>query len=550
MNSISSAMLWELMTRGRWQIPGWFLFGNFLPFLLYTAFHHFQVDFADPAMVAMHVVLLQLTMLIFGLGIVAAQGTLSRLFLLPISTQRIVAWHFLPGSLLLSLEVSVSLSVQNAHFGLNQPILGPALFAAAAWACAQRLVGQAHRTLRSVLLASVPCVLSFCWFGARYGGWFQQPVHYWRHVTPTEFCTILLGSAACYLLTIKAISRDRCGEHLAVLPIWRAIESGLEQFLAGLFHSKAQFGSATEAQLWFEWRSKGFALPTIVLFVALINAIVVAVRMLVTGNWTESLQDFQKVTLAGGFLLPVVGGLSGLLLGTTSSGVQSRDHSATIRDLNTSGPFDRMGSFPASRPITNRQYATVILQAAVRSVALSWGLWALVTIIAAIAGVLTDVPLLPQVSSPIRNWYVPGTLLAAWIGMTSVASAALTGRFAVFSMTFFTGILSLAICNLLLEHYASQQIHQLITATFSILIAFCVTTGTALTFLVALRRSVILPRHGLRCLGFSVALTLLALLLRPPGLAFAAYPWIPAFAALVILPIATTPLAIEWNRHR
>jgi hypothetical protein len=67
---------------------------------------------------------------------------------------------------------------------------------------------------------------------------------------------------------------------------------------------------------------------------------------------------------------------------------------------------------------------------------------------------------------------------------------------------------------------------------------------------VALRRSVILPRHGLRCLSFSVALTLLALLLRPPGLAIAAYPWIPAFVALVILPVATTPLAIEWNRHR
>lgn len=550
MNSISSVMLWELMTRGRWQISGWFLLGNALPFLLYAVFGHFQVDFADPALVTLHVILLQLKMLIFGLGILAAQGSLSRLFLLPVTTQRIVAWHFLPGSLLLSLEVAVSLGIQNAYFGLQQPIVGPALFAACAWACAQRLVGQAHRTLRSVLIASVPCVLSFCWFGARYGGWFQQPVHYWRHVTVTECCTILLGSAVCYLLTISAISRDRCGEHLAVLPIWQAIEGVLERFLEKLFRGNPQFSSAAEAQFWFEWRSKGFALPAIVVFVALVNAIVVAVRMLVTGNWTESLHDFQKVTLAGGFLLPIVSGLAGLLLGTTSSGMQSRDHSATIRDLNTSGPFDRMGSFLAARPLTNSQYAAVLLQTAAKSVALSWVLWALVTAIAAIIGVLTDVPLLPQVSSPIRNWYIPGTLLAAWIGMTSVASAALTGRFAVFSLTFFTSTLAVVIFSQLLDHYASPQIHQLITTTFSVLIAVSVTAGTALAFIVALRRSVIPAGQCLRSLIFSIVLTMLALLLKPPGLAAAAYPWIPALSALVVLPLAATPLAIAWNRHR
>lgn len=165
MHSVSGAMLWELLNRGRWQIPGWFLFGNVFPFLLYTAFSHFEVDFADPAFVIMHVILLQLTMLMFGLGIVAAQGSLSRLFLLPISTAHIVAWHLLPGSLILSLEIAASLSLQNAWFGLQQPVIGPALFGSAAWAAGQMLVGLTHRTLRSILLASSPVVLAFCWFG-------------------------------------------------------------------------------------------------------------------------------------------------------------------------------------------------------------------------------------------------------------------------------------------------------------------------------------------------------------------------------------------------
>ncbi|MFY8058768.1 MAG: hypothetical protein ACOVRM_13560, partial [Planctomycetaceae bacterium] len=93
MHSVSGAMLWEMMSRGRWQIPGWFLFGNAWPILLYTAFSHVHADFADPVFVILHVILLPLTMLMFGLGIVAAQGSLSRLFLLPVSTACIVASH-------------------------------------------------------------------------------------------------------------------------------------------------------------------------------------------------------------------------------------------------------------------------------------------------------------------------------------------------------------------------------------------------------------------------------------------------------------------------
>ena len=104
MHSVSGAMLWEMIRRGRWQIPGWFLFGNAFPFLLYAALSHFQADFADPSFVILHVILLQLSMLMFGLGIVAAQGSLSRLFLLPVSTARIVVWHLLPGGL-----------IRNAH---------------------------------------------------------------------------------------------------------------------------------------------------------------------------------------------------------------------------------------------------------------------------------------------------------------------------------------------------------------------------------------------------------------------------------------------------
>lgn len=168
MSSVTRAMLWELMIRGRWQIPGWFIFGNVLPALLYAAFGHFGVDFEDPALVTMHVVLLQLMILLFGLGIVAAQGSLSRMFLLPVSTATVVAWHLIPGGILLSAEIAISLTAQNAYFGLHQPVVGPTLFAATVWASADACGDVApHAQVGPSGICAVRAFILLVWFTLR-----------------------------------------------------------------------------------------------------------------------------------------------------------------------------------------------------------------------------------------------------------------------------------------------------------------------------------------------------------------------------------------------
>ena len=47
-----------------------------------------------------------------------------------------------------------------------------------------------------------------------------------------------------------------------------------------------------------------------------------------------------------------------------------------------------------------------------------------------------------------------------------------------------------------------------------------------------------------------IAIAIVGIAIRPADLPVVAYPMILAFSALVILPRATTPLAIAWNRHR
>jgi hypothetical protein len=209
-----------------------------------------------------------------------------------------------------------------------------------------------------------------------------------------------------------------------------------------------------------------------------------------------------------------------------------------------------MSSFLASRPITSAQYAAVILQTAARAVGWGWTLWALATFTGGFLSLLTNVPLPGMVFSAGSGWYLPGTLLAAWIGITCVASAVLTGRFTRFSMAFVSTIFVSIVFNPVTDQWASQQLKQILLLGLSGLICLLILIGTSLAFASAVRRALLSSRAVRRCVGFWFVLNCVALLLQPPGLPSSVLPCILSFTTLVILPFATTPLAIAWNRHR
>lgn len=550
MNSVSKALLWELLVRGRWQIPVWFIGGNVMPFLLYSAFGGYKIDLADPALVMMHVMITPLAMLLFSLGVISSQGTLSRLYLAPMTSASIVAWHMFPGAILLSLQMAASLAWQNAWFGSQHPILGPSLFAAAAWASAQMLAGVSHRTLTSLVLSSIPVVLSFCWFGSRHGGWMTAPVHYWTDVAVSDILMMLAFIVISYILTVRVISNERCGEQLQSLSLWKWFERTWERISTMRSGDGKPFHSSRQAQLWYEWRSKGIALPLATVIILVFGATVVVIRMMALGNVSQTLKDTQEGVAGAGFILPIFAGLAGLLLGTTFSGIQGRDQRSTIRDLNVEGQFDRMGSFLATRPMTNSTYAGIILRTAVKSTVLSWCLWAVVLTLAAVVGVLAGVTSQQFALMAGSFWYLCGTLFAVWIAITGVASTALTGRFPVFAVTFTIGLFVTVFLLGLTENYATPQLKSLLSLLVPVVLAVAILAGTGIAFVAASRRSMVTSTLALRC-GFAwLLLNGVAWLLKPAGLTFVAYPLLLAFTALVILPFATTPLAIAWNRHR
>lgn len=109
MRSIAQALFWELWERGRLQIPGFFLLGNVFPLLVFSALQREGLDPSEQACLIVYTAFLPIMMFQFGVGIMAAQGSLARLYTAPISTASLVAWHMFPGAALMALEVAVAL---------------------------------------------------------------------------------------------------------------------------------------------------------------------------------------------------------------------------------------------------------------------------------------------------------------------------------------------------------------------------------------------------------------------------------------------------------
>lgn len=547
MSSIAQALLWEMSVRGRWPIPAFFVLGNAMPLLVYSALSHYAVDRQDPSWVLMHVMFLPLMMFQYAIGIVQAQGSLSRLYAVPISTRSLVAWHMVPGAVVLAAEVGLSLWGLNQLFHVGHPVWGPTVFAAAAWCSAQLLVCVAHRSFSSFCMTIAPCVVLFCWLHARYGFWFSMARHYWTNVTTGELLTLGIAGAASFAATVAVVARDRCGEQLP-----RLIRRDQVQQIVDLWNRRTMarlpsLSSAMQAQLWYEWRMKGVLLPLIVLTILGFAAGIVLLRLLVEGEFEW--RDLHEGLIAGGALLSLVAALTGLAVGL-STGAAFRNHNPTLRDLTWVEGSDQMGHFLATRPLTNQAFSRAILQTAAQSVVIAWGIWSVAFWASALNAMWLQHS--PDWILPPRAglWYLMLTLLGPWAALTNVATAILSGRGARFIYVWigllFVGVLMTLVAEACLTAQTREWLGRMVVAAVS----GAILVGTVAAFVLAKRRHLAEHRVVLCSAIGWLLMAVVAYLLRPAELPLDVLPVIAAAAALVVLPFATAPLAIAWNRHR
>lgn len=525
MRSIPVAMTWEMLKRGRWNLLAFATVANLLPAFLLAALRHEGLDDPGvPSMLVIHIMLVQLNMLIFGCALFDAQGQPSRLYALPISTASLVTWQMFPAMVLVGLESVASTAILNAAFDLGWPLWGPAIFAAVGVAAILAVLWSTDKSGWLPIAIGVVGASLGLWFKSRFGPTFSQPTHQWVEVTPVEVLTMLIVAGLSYYAAVVGVTRRRCGEPLPSL--------GIVAFIERVFDPPPEFGpsfsSPLQAQFWFEWRKKGWAMPSVVVFGMFIG-------LCIWGIFNRDWKDLFEGFVAGGLLLTAMGFL-GLFLGNVG---------------NNDTTFE-IGHFLATRPLTNTQVARTTLKVLARSVLIAWAIWAVpFVILFAVCFALQPLELAAFLKD-IGWWYLPATLLGSWTTVSILAAISMTGRSQLLAQLI-CGFLAAFIGVALFRRFVLPVSAQLpFDRGIGITIGVLLLVGTAWSFVAARRRSLIgAPTVGAAATVWTVLSGLIVLdwALHP------ARPWLAgvlavSFAALVVAPLAAAPLALAWNRNR
>ncbi|MBC7817255.1 MAG: hypothetical protein IAG10_10235 [Planctomycetaceae bacterium] len=525
MRSIPVVMTWEMLSRGRWQLPAFALAANVLPVFLLTALRHDgAIDPDDPSMLVMQLTLIQIQMFIFGCAAFDAQGQPSRLYAMPIPTSSLVAWQMLPSMVLVGLESLASTAWLNAAFDLNWPLWGPALFAAVGVAGIQAALWSTEKSAWLPVAVGIPGVILGLWFKSRIGPLFSQPTHQWAELTPGDVFTLLTFAGLSYYAAVVGVARRRCGEPLPSLGI-------VAWFLRVCDPPPdvgAPFATPEQAHFWFEWRRKGLIMPATVVFGMLIGL----------GIWVlfiRELKDLFEGFAAGGAMLTLMG-FMGLLLGNV-------------------GPNDaafEMGHFLATRPLTNSEMSRTLLKVLAKSVLIAWTIWAvpfvILTAICFAKGAIPPVEIL----NDLGWWYFPMTLLGCWTVMSVSASISMAGRSTLLAQMV-CGLFAVFIGLGLFYNYALPVESRLnFNRGVGIVVGVAIALGTVWAFVSARRRALIgLPTV---CAAFSVWLVLSGLIaldwMLHPARPLPLGVTVVGLATLVVAPLAAAPLALAWNRNR
>ena len=525
MRSIPVTMTWEMLTRGRWQLPAFALAANVFPVFLLTAMHHDgSLDPDDPSMLTMQLTMMQIQMFVFGCAAFDAQGQPSRLYAMPIPTSSLVAWQMLPSMVLVWLESLASTACWNAMFDLNWPLWGPALFAAVGVAAIQALLWSAEKSAWLPLAVGIVGAILGLWFKSRYGPMFSLPTHPWVAVTTADIFALLTFAGLAYYGAVVGVARRRCGEPLPSL----GIIAWIERVCDPPPEVGAPFTTPEQAHFWFEWRRKGRVMPATVVFGMVIGLVIWVL-------FIRELPDLFAGFIAGGAMLTLMGFL-GVVLGIV-------------------GPDDKtfeMGHFLATRPLTNTEMSRTLLKVLAKSVLIAWVIWAvpfvILTAILFAKGAIPPVEILNDL-----GWrYFPMTLLGCWTVLSVLASISMTGRPALLAQLVL-GLFALFIGLGLFYNYALPVEARLnFSRGVGVAVGVAIALGTVWAFVSARRRALI----GLPTLyaAFSVWTVLSGLFVfdwmqhsaRPLPLGV----MVVLLAPLVVAPLATAPLALAWNRNR
>lgn len=545
MRTVAHALLWETAIRGKFQIPGMFLVSLLFPMLVYTSLSAIAVlnnDFSmQQAFLIMHMALLPLIIIQCVFGIVAAQGIPARLYNAPISTTALVAMHFFPGGALLSLEVGLASWIMNTLYAVEWPILAPMLFVFAAWSAGQPLVNVTQRTLGSMFALSLPIAAVFLWYQSRHGAFLSQPQHYWRDVTTADLAVFIAIVSTSFIGTVLAVGRDRCGEKLPGVGDWSWISRLWDRITARKEIIPANLKDDFAAQSCLEWTEKGWAFLRVNIVILVLMGSGWICDVMARVGHREIFAELTTGLIVFGLVQCVSAGCVGWFMGLnmTSAPEGKRDFKQAMR----------MGSFLATRPISNASFAYANLRVSAWLTFFMCLIWGVLLGISYLLGYSYNSLPEKSILTGLAGWYFILVTLGPWVTMSNGSVIGMTGRLHVISFyLIIIPVTTLLILNGFNEFFLKETLlvaQRVIAITY----AFTILCGGGLAFYFAWHIGVVRARNILLAVLAGIAVAILALFLKPPGDPWLLYPALLGFSMLAILPFATGPLAVTWNRH-
>lgn len=525
MRTISAAMTWELLARGRWTLTGSAIALVALPMLVLFSLSSVGALNPDDVSVRMlHFLFMQaniFTLVTLVLALNAEQT--SRLFALPARSTTLVAWRIIPNVLVVTADVAAWTALLNAAFGFDWPLWGPAFLAACAVVGAHASFWICFRSRWMVVSLTILAAVCSFWFKSQYGPLFGELQHAWIGVAPIEIVTLILLSIVAYWLAVVGFARSRRGEP----PVSLGLIARLNRHVDAVSRSNHSFRNPLRAQTWY-FRQQGWAAP---IAVAGFIAVSLTIWSLFNRDPRELIQGFA---FSCGFVW-IAGLLGGVLLGAVGS----------------KGDV-QMGQFLATRPVSSADMARILLRIAGESLLVAWLIWGGTLLLILLAGRLAGYAPL-ALFPPEFNWQMlAGGLLTSWGVFTNMMSIVLIGRGQLVARILASACFAYIGVILCSKHMLEPATHALIMQILVALFGVACSAATVVLIVAVRRRRMIAARALAGIVAAWLALIVIAMLVTPADAALPLQATILLYGSLglAVAPFAAVPLALAWNRTR
>ncbi|MBM4074718.1 MAG: hypothetical protein FJ267_03650 [Planctomycetes bacterium] len=543
-------MFWEILAGSRFSIAMTFIGSNLYLGLIYPLLW-FSVgpEAASELKISPSIYLAIVVLSVFsqGAAVLEIPKKQNRLFVFPITTQSIVGWQLLISMVIGTLlNIAGTLSL-NILLGLDWPILGPALFTAASIAAAAATIWATENSSWQPLAVGTVIGLLILFFLSRLGPVFGSPQHTWEHVTLFEWIFLLGTILVSYRVAVWGMSRNRCGEAFASFDV----DGWIRRLWFRTLDKGFRFRSPVDAQLWYEWKQKGWIFVCI-LVLMLLGSFVASCAFLVK----EQINDDTFSNLLLGFLFGAIFSFTafGVVIGTII-GIADSNQSKSLTRF--SDKFE-IGHFLSTLPITDEALAGLLLRIMGTMALLTWGIWiAILTFLYASLSIVGYIPAYDSLTPALATtgivwWYIPFQLIVLWTTQTFMATIVLTGR-KWFPITIYFGAIGIALLVTSTSGLLGQEEGQRLREWSVISLALSTLIVVGVMLWMARKREFV----STTAIGTSLGIWLL--LVSSVAIFHWTYnPDIPAYMSAAVLslitaavaPIATAPLALSWNRHR